>query len=141
MFAMVDSLISSLLKNSKTIAVVGLSPKPDRASYEVAAYLQKHGYRILPVNPAQAGTTILNELCYASLAEAVAATGLHIDIVDCFRKAADIPPIVDEAIAVGATCLWMQLGIRNEAAAQKAEQAGLKVVMDRCTKIDHAVRP
>lgn len=141
MRAMVDSLISSLLKNSKTIAVVGLSPKPDRASYEVAAYLQKHGYRILPVNPGQAGTTILNELCYASLADAVAATGLHIDIVDCFRKAADIPPIADQAIAVGATCLWMQLDIRNEAAREKAEQAGLKVVMDRCTKIEHAVRP
>ncbi|CAN5870905.1 CoA-binding protein [soil metagenome] len=129
--------VIALLQKAKTIAVVGLSAKPSRASHEVAAYLQTHGYRILPVNPNEAGKRILNELCYASLSEAVMATGLQIDIVDCFRKAQDIPVLVDEAIALGAGSIWMQLGVRHEQAAQRAMDAGLQVVMDKCPKIEH----
>jgi len=124
------------------IAVVGLSNRPDRPSYEVSAYMQHHGYRIVAVNPMYAGTQILGEYCYANLRDAAAAlagSGLKIDIVDCFRKSADIPPVVDEAIAIGATCVWMQQGIVNEAAAAKAQEAGLVVIMDRCIKIDHAM--
>jgi predicted CoA-binding protein len=135
-----DKNIEHLLKTAKTIAVVGLSPKVARASYEVAEYMQRSGYRILPINPSRAGSVILGEHCYASLAEAVSATGLKIDIVNCFRKSEDIPPIVDEAIAVGAGCVWMQLDIMNEAAAQLAEKAGLYVIMDKCLKIEHATR-
>ncbi|MFL9880026.1 CoA-binding protein [Herbaspirillum rhizosphaerae] len=124
------------------IAVVGLSSRPDRPSYDVSAYMQHHGYRIVAVNPMYAGTQILGEYCYANLQDAAAAlagAGLKIDIVDCFRKSADIPPVVDEAIDIGATCVWMQQGIVNEAAAVKAQRAGLVVIMDRCLKIDHAM--
>lgn len=135
-----DKNIEHLLKTAKTIAVVGLSPKVARASNEVAEYMQRSGYRILPINPSRAGSVILGEHCYASLAEAVSATGLKIDIVNCFRKSEDIPPIVDEAIAVGAGCVWMQLDIMSEAAAQLAEKAGLYVIMDKCLKIEHATR-
>ena len=130
--------IEYLLQSAKTIAVVGLSPKPARASYEVAAYMQKNGYRIIPINPGQAGASILGETCYANLAEAVLATGLRIDIVNCFRKSEDIPPIVEDAIAVGASCLWMQLDIRNDAAAKRAEEAGMQVITDKCLKIEYA---
>ena len=135
-----DKNIEHVLKTAKTIAVVGLSPKVARASYEVADYMQKNGYRILPINPSRAGSVILGEPCYANLADAVAATGLKIDIVNCFRKSEDIPPIVDEAIAVGAACVWMQLDIINEAAAALAEKAGIQVIMDKCLKIEHATR-
>ena len=124
------------------IAVVGLSNRPDRPSYDVSAYMQYHGYRIVAVNPMYAGTQILGEYCYANLqdaAQALATTGLKIDIVDCFRKSADIPPVVEDAIAVGAACVWMQQGIVNAAAAARAQAAGLVVVMDRCIKIDHAM--
>ncbi|MFZ6688831.1 CoA-binding protein [Undibacterium sp. SXout11W] len=127
--------IADLLRISKTIAVVGLSPKTHRASYSVAAYMQSHGYRIIPINPREAGKTILSELCYADLAEA--RQHHHIDIVDCFRSADDIPPIAEAAIQIGAPCLWMQSGIVNIDAAQSAYQAGLIVVMDRCLKIEH----
>ena len=135
-----DNYIEHLLKTAKTIAVVGLSPKVTRASYEVAEYMQSNGYRILAVNPSRAGSIILGEYCYANLAEAVLATGLHIDIVNCFRKSEDISPIVTEAIAVGASCIWMQLDITNEAAAEMAEKAGIHIVMDKCLKIEHATR-
>lgn len=135
-----DKNIEHLLKTAKTIAVVGLSPKVARASYEVAEYMQSNGYRILPINPSRAGSIILGEHCYASLAEAVLATGLKIDIVNCFRKSEDIPPVVDEAIAVGAACVWMQLDIINEAAAERAEKIGIHVIMDKCLKIEHATR-
>lgn len=124
------------------IAVVGLSNRTDRPSYDVSAYMQHQGYRIVAVNPMYAGTEILGEHCYASLpdaAQALAKDGLKIDIVDCFRKSADIPPLVDDAIAIAATCVWMQQGIVNEAAAAKAQAAGLTVIMDRCIKIDHAM--
>ncbi|MEO8839016.1 MAG: CoA-binding protein [Herbaspirillum sp.] len=122
------------------IAVVGLSMKPDRPSHEVAAYMQHHGYRVVPVNPMYAGTYILNEPCYATLPEAAAALKLQdqrIDIVDCFRKSSAIGPIADEAIAIGAPCLWLQLGVINQAAADKASAAGIQVIMDRCIKIEH----
>ncbi len=129
--------IAELLAGSKTIAVVGLSPKIHRDSYEVAAYLQAHGYRVVPVNPSHAGKLILGEQCYASLQDAAFAVN-QIDIVDCFRKAEDIVPIADAAIEIGARCLWMQLGIVNEEAAQKARAADITVVMDHCLKIEHS---
>lgn len=132
--------IPDLLKSARTIAVVGLSNKANRDSYQVARYLQIHGYRIIAVNPSYAGTAILGEPCHASLTEAAAALSaqnLRIDIVDCFRKSEAIEPIADEAIAIGARCLWMQLGVVNQAAASKAEAAGLTVFMDRCIKIEH----
>ncbi|WDZ95708.1 CoA-binding protein [Herbaspirillum sp. WKF16] len=122
------------------IAVVGLSNRPERASYDVAAYMQDAGYRIVAVNPMYAGQAILGEHCHATLQEAnaaLAADGLRISIVDCFRKSADIPPVVDEAIAIGAECVWMQVDIEHEQAAAKARAAGLKVIMDKCIKIEH----
>ena len=132
--------IAHILKDSKTIAVVGLSNKPDRASFGVAEYLQGQGYRILPVNPAYAGEEILGERVHATLqeaADALAPSGQRIDIVDCFRKSEDIPPIARDAIAIRAGCLWMQLEIENRAAADLARAAGLDVVMDHCIKIEH----
>jgi predicted CoA-binding protein len=99
--------------------------------------LQEHGYKVLAVNPLQAGNTILGETCYASLSEAQQRSGLNIDIVDCFRKAEDIPEIVHEAISIQAGAVWMQLDIVNDAAAEQAQAAGLQVVMDKCTKIEH----
>ena len=132
--------IAQILNESKTIAIVGLSNKPDRASYGVAEYLQGHGYQIIPVNPSYAGQTILGERVCATLQEAadtLATSGRRIDIVDCFRKSEDIPPIAREAIAVRAGCLWMQLGIENQAAADLARAAGLDVVVNHCIKIEH----
>jgi predicted CoA-binding protein len=134
--------ISEVPSRKPVIAVVGLSDRPTRASHEVSAYMQRHGYRIVAINPMYAGSTILGEHCYASLsaaAEAVAGAGERIDIVNCFRRAEDIPPIMDEAIAIGANCIWMQLDIVNEAAAARAREAGLQVIMDRCIKIEHAM--
>jgi len=132
--------IAQILSDSKTIAIVGLSNKPDRASHEVAAYLQEQGYRIVPVNPSYAGDAILGETVYGTLqeaADALAGSGQRIDIVDCFRKSEDIPPIARDAIAVRAGCLWMQLDIENQAAADLARAAGLDVVMNHCLKIEH----
>ena len=128
-----------ILGTCKTIAVVGLSPQWHRPSFFAAKYMQAHGYRIVPVNPAAA--EILGEPSYPSVtaaAQALAAHGQRIDLVDCFRKSEDIPPIADEAIAIGAKCLWLQIGVVHEAAAAKARAAGLDVVMDRCVKIEHA---
>jgi predicted CoA-binding protein len=127
--------IPHILKNYKTIAVVGLSHKPHRASFDVARYMQGHGYRIIPVNPNE--IEVLGEKAYASLTAAAAHE--KIDMVNCFRNSEDIPPIVDEAIAIGAKAVWMQLGISNPAAAAKAEEAGLLTVQDHCLKIDHRV--
>lgn len=131
--------IAQILQDAKIIAVVGLSDKPDRASHEVAAYLQQQGYRILPVNPACAGQQILGAPVFASLQDAAASlkAGEKIDIVDCFRKPDAIVPIARDAIAVGAGCLWMQLEIENDEAAQLARDAGLDVVMNHCLKIEH----
>ena len=133
--------IPQIIKDSKTIAVVGLSTKPERASYGVAHYLQQHGYRIVPVNPTYAGQEILGEKTHASLqeaADALAASGARIDIVDCFRKSEEMPAVARDAVAVRAGALWMQLGVVNQAAADLASSAGLDVVMDQCLKVQHA---
>jgi len=123
-----------ILGRSRTIAVVGISAEWHRPSYFVGKYLLEHGYTMIPVNPKY--PEVLGRLCYPSVS-AAAASGVAIDMVDCFRRADDIGPIAEEAIAVGARCLWMQLGVLNEAAAAKARAAGLDVVMDRCVKIEH----
>ena len=128
---MVSLEIADILKNSKTIAVVGLSPKENRASNQVASYLIDAGYTVIPVNPGQ--DEILGQKCYPNLKE----IPVKVDVVDIFRKPEDIPPVVEEAIAVKAETVWMQLGISNEQAASMAHDAGLKVIMDRCIKIDH----
>ncbi len=123
--------IRHLLTTSRTIAVVGLSPKESRPSNQVARYLISAGFRVFPVNPGQ--ETILGLPCYPDLA----AIPESVEIVDIFRKPEEVGPVVDEAIKIGAKAVWMQEGIVNEAAAAKARAAGLVVVMDRCIKIDH----
>lgn len=137
------STLRDILGRCRTIAVVGLSPQWHRPSYFAAKYMQSHGYRIVPVNPlvAREGGSILGERCFASVIEAeqaLAAQGGRIDMVDAFRKSEDIPPLAEEAIAAGARCLWLQLGVMNEAAADRAEAAGLQVIQNRCVKIEHA---
>lgn len=127
--------ILSILTGCHTIAVVGLSPRPERASYDVARYMQANGYRIIPVNPNAGVTQILGETVYASLLEANQTE--KIDMVNCFRNSDDIPPIVEAAIVINAKAVWMQLGVAQAGAAAKAELAGLKVVQDRCLKIEH----
>jgi predicted CoA-binding protein len=132
--------IEQILKTAKTVAVVGLSNKPERASHEVADYLQEHGYEILPVNPAYAGQEILGRTVHATLqdaADVLARDGRRIDVVDCFRKSEDIPSIARDAIDVRAGVLWMQLGIENRAAADLARAAGLDVVMNHCMLVEH----
>ncbi len=123
-----------ILTSYRTIAMVGLSADPMRPSHFAAIYLLAEGYDVIPVNPRYAGETILGQTVYASLSE----IPRPVEIVDIFRKAEDVPPIVEEAIAIGAKVVWMQLGIVNEAAAQRAREAGLDVVMNRCAKIEHA---
>ncbi len=133
------SELRSILGTCRTIAVVGLSPQWMRPSFFAAKYMQAHGYRVVPVNPT--ATEILAQPCYPSVtaaAQALAAQGAKIDMVDCFRRSEDIAPIADEAIAIGAQCLWMQIGVMHEESAAKASAAGLQVVMDRCVKIEHA---
>jgi len=120
-----------ILREAKTIAVVGLSADWYRPSYFAAKYMQEHGYRVIPVNPKY--SEILGEKCYRSVREAP----VKIDIVDVFRKTEDVMPIAEDAIAVGAKVLWQQLGVRNETAAARARAAGLDAVMDRCVKIEH----
>lgn len=132
--------ILQILKTCKTIAVVGLSPKVHRDSYEVAEYMQSQGYRIIPINPVAAApnspnTTILGEKVYATLVDAAKVE--KIDMVDCFRNSADIPPVATEAVQIKAQVLWMQLGIENEAAKAEAETAGLAVVENHCLLIEH----
>jgi len=123
-----------ILDRCRRIAVVGISAEWHRPSFFVAKYLLEHGYTMIPVNPKYA--EVLGRRCWPSVTAAVAA-GEQIDLVDCFRRSEDIGPIADEAIAAGAKCLWMQIGVVNEAAAAKASAAGLQVVMDRCVKIEH----
>ena len=120
-----------ILSQNRVIAVVGLSADWFRPSFFAAKYMQEHGYRVIPVNPKY--PEILGEKCYASLSD----IPVKVDIVDCFRKTADIPTICDQAIAIGAKVLWQQLGVKNEQAAAKAQAAGLDAVMDRCVKIEH----
>ena len=121
-----------ILRENRVIAVVGLSANWYRPSFFAAKYMQEHGYTIIPVNPAY--KEVLGQKCYASLRDIPA----KVDIVDCFRKTEEIGPIAEDAIAIGARVLWQQLGVINEAAARKAESAGLDTVMDRCVKIEHA---
>ena len=131
--------IAQLLAESRIIAVVGLSTNSGRSSHQIAEYLQEQGYRIVPVNPTYAGQHILGQRCYATLTEAAAAVAPErIDIVDCFRKSEDIFPIAQEAVQIKAGCLWMQLDVVNQAAADLAAGAGLTVVMDRCLRVEHA---
>jgi uncharacterized protein len=129
--------ILHILKTCKTIAVVGLSPKVHRDSYEVAEYMQSQGYRIIPINPvaAASNTPILGEKVYNSLLDAAKVE--KIDLVDCFRNSEDIPPIASDAVQIKAQVLWMQLGIENEVAKAEATTAGLAVVQNHCLLIEH----
>jgi predicted CoA-binding protein len=120
-----------ILRESRVIAVVGLSADWFRPSYFAAKYMQEHGYRVIPVNPKY--DSVLGEKCYRSLRDIPG----KVDMVDVFRKTADVAPIADEAIAIGAKVLWQQLGVKNESAAAKARAAGLEAVVDRCVKIEH----
>jgi predicted CoA-binding protein len=135
-----DATIRHILSTCKTIAVVGLSPKPHRASFDVSRYMQAHGWRIIPINPAAvaSGATILGEKVYATLIEA--AQHETIDLVNVFRNAEDVPPVVDEAIAIGAQAVWLQLGIAHDDALAKAQAAGLAVIQDKCLKLEHTMR-
>ena len=123
--------IRRILRNSRTLAVVGLSAQWHRPSYFAAKYMQEHGYRVIPVNPMY--DEILGEKCYKSLRDIPE----RVDVVDCFRKSGEIPALAEDAVAIGAKVLWMQLGVRNAAARATAEGAGLEVVEDRCVKIEH----
>jgi hypothetical protein len=129
---MTNNVIAHVLQISKTIAVVGLSSKPERASYQVAAYLQRNGYRIIPVNPRE--TQVLGEPAYATLREVPVA----IDIVDVFRESSAVPEIVADTIAIGAKVLWLQLDIHHAEAEAQATAAGVTVITDVCIKIAHA---
>ena len=126
-----NAAIPELLRKAQVIAVVGLSSKKYRASYGVSEYMQKQGYRIIPVNPNE--TEVLGEKSYARLEDIPE----HIDIVDIFRRSEFVKPLVESAIRVGASAVWMQEGVINEAAARKAKEAGLTVVMDRCILKEH----
>ena len=128
----IDSL-RRILHQNRVLAVVGLSADWFRPSYFAAKYMQEHGYRVIPVNPRYAGTSVLGERCHASLREIEE----KVDLVDVFRKTEDVMPIAEDAIAIGAKVLWQQLGVRNEAAAARARAAGLETVMDHCVKIEH----
>ncbi|OHC67294.1 MAG: CoA-binding protein [Rhodocyclales bacterium RIFCSPLOWO2_02_FULL_63_24] len=121
-----------VLQANRVIAVVGLSPNWNRPSYFAAKYMLEHGYTVIPVNPS--ATEILGQKCYPDLG----AIPVRVDLVDVFRKPDDVMPIADEAIRIGARCLWLQLGVINREAAAKADAAGLDVVMDRCVKIEYA---
>ena len=126
--------ITEILQSCRVVAVLGLSNDPSRPSYRVAQYLQEHGYRIVPVNPGC--QEVLGDRCYPALRD----IPFPVAIVDIFRNVNAIPAIVDEAIAVGAKVVWMQLGLEEPHSARKARQAGLQVVMDRCLKIEHDQR-
>ena len=132
--ALIDDIpgIRGILKRSRTLAVVGLSANWYRPSYFAAKYMLDHGYRVIPVNPSY--RQVLGQACYPDLR----SVPEPVDIVDCFRKPAEMVALAQEAVAIGAKVFWMQLGIRNEAAAALASAAGLEVVMDRCVKIEHA---
>ena len=128
----VDQLITDTLRTVKTIAVVGASNKTHRASYGVMRFLQAHGFRCIPVNPTLAGQTLLGETVYPDLK----SIGQPVDMVDVFRNSAAAGPVVDEAIAIGAKVVWMQLGVINAEAAERGCAAGLTVIMDRCPAIE-----
>jgi len=126
-----DAQISSLLKNSTTIAVVGISGNPERDSYKVAKYLQKQGYKIIPINPAI--KEVLGEKAYSSLTH----VSIPVDIVDVFRRSEKVPEVIKEALRAKPKAIWLQLGVVNEEAAKQAIEKGLIVIMDRCIKIEH----
>jgi len=128
-----DAFIRGILQRIKTIAAVGMSASDMRPSYFAMVYLQSKGYRVIPINPRYAGSKILGETVLASLADLPEPP----DMVQIFRKSADAPPVVDEAIRIGAKVVWLQLGVRHDQAAAKAAAAGLAVVQDRCPKIEH----
>ena len=127
-----DAYLRDILTGARTIAVVGASPRPQRPSHGVMRFLQRHGYRAIPVNPFAAGSDILGERVYARLADIPEP----IDMVDIFRRSEAAGAVVDAAIAIGAKAVWMQLGVIDGAAAARAEASGLKVVMDRCPAIE-----
>lgn len=127
-----DYDLSEVLGGARTIAVVGLSNRPERASYAVASYLQRNGYQIIPVNPQISGT-VLGQRVYPSLRD----IPVRVDVVDVFRRSEFVPPVASDAIAIGARVLWMQVGVRHEEASLRARAAGLVVVMDRCIAIEH----
>jgi predicted CoA-binding protein len=129
-----DQYLRTILREVKTIAMVGSSPDWNRPSFFAMKYLQENGFRVIPVNPNAEGQEILGEKVYGSLAD----LPVKVDMVDIFRNSAAAGPLADQAIAMGAKVLWMQLGVRNDEAAARAEAAGLKVVMNRCPKIEHA---
>lgn len=131
-----NAALRHMLQQHKTIAVVGLSAEWHRPSFFVAKYLQSHGYRVIPVNPryAASGQQILGETVYASLLDIPQA----VDMVDVFRRTQDVLPLAEEAIRIGAKCLWQQIGVQNSAADQLVRQAGLESVFNRCVKIEHA---
>ena len=124
--------LSRILKESRVIAMVGLSANWYRPSYFAAKYMLDHGYRVIPVNPSY--QDVLGQKCYPALRDIPE----HVDIVDCFRKSEEIMPLAQDAIAIGAKVLWMQIGVINESAADKARKAGLEVIMNRCVKIEYA---
>ena len=128
-----DQELKELLTNATTIAIVGASPNPDKASYGIMQKLQQAGYKVIPVNPRE--TEILGERSYPSLIDVPE----HIDIVDVFRRAEDTPAIADDAVTIGAKALWLQTGITSEDAAQRAKAGGLSVVMDRCIGATHSL--
>ena len=132
-----DALLRRILGCVRTIAMVGASPDWHKASSFAMKYLQTKGYRVIPVNPRAAGKLILGETCYASLRDISLKETGPIDMVDVFRKASAAGPIVEDAIAIGAKIVWMQLGVRNDEAAAKAEDAGLTVIMNRCPKMEY----
>lgn len=127
-----DSALRHVFETCRTIAIVGLSDNPGRPSFGVARYLQARGFRIVPVNPLLA--QVLGEPCYARLEDIPFA----VDMVDVFRRTEEVEPVADSAIAIGAKCLWQQIGVLNRPAHDKASAAGLVSVMDRCTKVEHA---
>lgn len=130
-----ESVIRKILTQAKTIAVVGWSPKAERPSHGVAHFLAAQGYDVIPVNPGHAGSTALGRTVRASLAEVLAEDG-PIDMVDIFRRSEEAGAVVDEAIALGAKAVWMQIGVIDEAAARRARDAGLDVIMDHCPAIE-----
>ena len=130
-----EANIERILREARTVAVVGLSPRPERPSYGVASYLQQQGYRIIPVNPTV--DQVLGERSYPDLK----SVPERIDVVDIFRRSEEVPAVVEDAIQVGARVIWMQEGVINEAAAARAREAGLEVVMDRCMLKEHQRLP
>lgn len=137
----IDADVEASLSDMQTIAVIGLSPKPERDSHRVTAYMQRHGYRIVPINPAAAGTEILGERVYESVAQARAALpGIEIDTVNVFRRSVDTDKPIADAIAArsaGVRTVWLQLGIVNPEGLSRARSAGLRAVEDRCLMVEH----